>query len=259
MKFFSGLTIILASLLTAEALSIPNALQRRDGSDISLRDVSLNDLFKRKGGGGGGRGGGGGSSSSSSSSGSSGGGRTSSSSNIGGSTASGSGAARSYGGGAYYGGGATVPYRAGDRSTKGIRPVGLLPVAGLAFFPGLWLYGAYMYPYGSPYHYYNRSANRNESKPVTCLCQEYQPCGCDDNNDGQFLNQTIGNGTNLNSSLVQRAVVNGTDQFFINGSLPNGTTAPGGEGAGMSISGQALSSMGWAVMGTLVTAAMWSL
>ena len=58
MKFFSGLTIILASLLTAEALSIPNALQRRDGSDISLRDVSLNDLFKRKGGGGGGRGGG---------------------------------------------------------------------------------------------------------------------------------------------------------------------------------------------------------
>lgn len=259
MKFSSILTILLTSLCAVEALSVSNALQRREGSDISLRDVSLNDLFKRKGGGGGGRGGGGSSSSGSSSSGSSGGGRTSSSSNVGGSTSAGSGAARSYGGGAYYGGGASVPYKAGDRSTGGIRPIGLLPVAGLAFFPGLWLYGAYMYPYGSPYHYYNRSANRNESKPVTCLCERYNPCGCDDNNDQSFLNNIIGNGTNLNGTLVQRAVVNDTDQFFINGTLPNGTTAPGGEGAGMSISGQALSHMGWALMGTLVTAAMWSL
>merc|ERR1712036_73425 len=234
MKFSSILTILLTSLCAVEALSVSNALQRREGSDISLRDVSLNDLFKRKGGGGGGRGGGG-------------------------STSAGSGAARSYGGGAYYGGGASVPYKAGDRSTGGIRPIGLLPVAGLAFFPGLWLYGAYMYPYGSPYHYYNRSANRNESKPVTCLCERYNPCGCDDNNDQSFLNNIIGNGTNLNGTLVQRAVVNDTDQFFINGTLPNGTTAPGGEGAGMSISGQALSHMGWALMGTLVTAAMWSL
>jgi len=62
MKFSSILTILLTSLCAVEALSVSNALQRREGSDISLRDVSLNDLFKRKGGGGGGRGGGGSSS-----------------------------------------------------------------------------------------------------------------------------------------------------------------------------------------------------
>lgn len=193
---------------------------------------------------------------------SSGGGRTSSSSNVGGSTSAGSGATRGYGGGAYYGGGAAVPYRAGGASSRGLRPVALLPVAALAFFPGLWLYGAYMYPYGSPYRYYNRTGNRNESKPVNCLCQENQPCGCDDNNDQSFLNSTIGDGTSLNQTLVRRAVVNGTDQFFINGSLPNGTTAPGGQddaSAGMGLSSQALQSMGWGVVGTFVAAAMWTL
>ena len=198
-------------------------------------------------------------SSSSSSSGGSSGGRTSSSSSSGGSTAKGSGPARSYGGGAYYGGGGAVPYTAGQRSAKGIAPVALLGVGALAFFPGLWLAGAYLYPYSHPYAFYNRSSNRNESKPVKCLCQQYQPCGCDDNDDSTFLNQTIGDGTNLNNTLVRVADVNGTSQIFLNGTLPNGTTAPGGEGAGMSLSGHALQSTGWAVMGTIVTLAMWTL
>jgi hypothetical protein len=116
-----------------------------------------------------------------------------------------------------------------------------------------------MYPYGAPYGFYNRTSRRNETKPVTCLCQEYQPCGCDDNQDSQFLNQTIGDGSNLNGTLVRVATVNGTDTIFLNGTLPNGTTAPGGEGAGMSLRGQTLQSMGWALIGTLVAAAMWSL
>jgi hypothetical protein len=74
-------------------------------------------------------------------------GRGSSSSNTGGSTKTGSGVTPNYGGGRYYGGGATSPYRSGARSPLGI--VGIpLAVGALAFYPGIWLYGAYAYPYG---------------------------------------------------------------------------------------------------------------
>ena len=71
------------------------------------------------------------------------------SSNIGGTTRQGSGVTPNYGGGRYYGGGATTPYTAGSRSPLGIAAIPLAFGAGaLAFYPGLWLYGAYAYPYG---------------------------------------------------------------------------------------------------------------
>jgi hypothetical protein len=73
----------------------------------------------------------------------------SSSSNNGGRTKTGSGVTPNYGGGRYYGGGATSPYQSGSRSPLGIAAVPLaFGVGALAFYPGIWLYGAYAYPYG---------------------------------------------------------------------------------------------------------------
>jgi hypothetical protein len=62
------------------------------------------------------------------------------------------------------------------------------------------------------------------------LCQEYSPCGCDENNDDKYLNDLVGNGSYaaLNKSLVTVSDVNGTRNLVLNGTLPNGTTAPGG-------------------------------
>jgi hypothetical protein len=70
----------------------------------------------------------------------------SSSSNTGGATKTGSGVTPNYGGGRYYGGGATSPYTSGLRSPLGIAAVPLA-FGALAFYPGIWLYGAYAYPY----------------------------------------------------------------------------------------------------------------
>ncbi|KAK5663551.1 hypothetical protein OQA88_3982 [Cercophora sp. LCS_1] len=239
------------------ALSIATAfVADRARTDITPRQPDEhvgNEFWKRRGGGGGGgRGGGGGSSGSSggrggSSSGSgssgstgssggtrsggssgSGGGRGSSTSSVGGRTTTGSGPAPAYGGGKYYGGGAAVPYKAGDRSRSGINPVLLGAGAAVAFWPGLWLYGAYMYPYTHHHSFYNASSKQNETKPVTCGCDPYQVCGCDENGDQQYLSDIVGNGTNLNSTLVAVGTVDGVQRILINGTLPNGTTAAGG-------------------------------
>ncbi|CAL3972928.1 unnamed protein product, partial [Diplocarpon coronariae] len=91
---------------------------------------------------------------------------------------------------------ATTPYTAGARSPLGIAPV-FLGVGLLSIYPGLWLYGAYSYPYGNPYSFHNRTGRQNntsiatrdvhvgaleirqddggvnETKPVTCLCAAY--------------------------------------------------------------------------------------
>ncbi|RMZ67333.1 conserved glycine-rich [Pyrenophora seminiperda CCB06] len=257
----------LAFLVAAQAISaasIPetsNALhaikaRRNEPSEITNPDFTLE---RRKGGGG--RGGGsssGGSSSGGgrSSGGSSGGssGRTSSSSNTGGATRSGSGPARSFGGGKYYAGGASTPYKAGSRTpSKGLLAGALiLPATLLLVMPGLWLYNVYPYYYNNPYRFYNRTATnddnnnnnndkrglwtrqtqgRNESLPVMCLCQEYSVCGCEENdNDQSYLNDLVGNGSYaaLNKSLITVSTVNGTKTLVLNGTLPNGTTAPGG-------------------------------
>ncbi|RDL33216.1 uncharacterized protein BP5553_08655 [Venustampulla echinocandica] len=258
--------------------------------------ADIKELWKRRGGGG--SGGRGGSSSGSSSSGSSsssssssgtgssgssrggtGGtgstgstgssssanrGSSSPSSNIGGSTKTGSGVRPNYGGGRYYGGGATAPYAAGGRSPLGLAPV-FLGVGLLAVLPGLWLYGAYSYPYHHPYSFHNRTARANattttsssaiptatnaarsvllnarqdtgvqQQKPVTCLCAAYAVCGCDDNDDTTFLDALIGDGdyNKLNHTLVTVADINGTSTIILNGTLPNGTTAADGQDDG---------------------------
>jgi hypothetical protein len=88
---------------------------------------------------------------------------------------------------------------------------------------------------------------------VTCLCAAYAECGCDDSDNTTFLDSLIGDGSyaNLNLSLVNVADVNGTSTILLNGTLPNGTTIPGGtedaNGAGVSM--QALvQSSGYLVM-----------
>jgi len=215
-------------------------LARVDDSKRALtyteRDVESISLEKRKGGGGGhgsgGKGGSSGSSGESSSGGSKGG--SAPNSNSGGTSKGGSGVRPTYSGGRYYGGGAAVPYAAGQRTPNGLVPIGLLGIGALAFFPGAWLYGAYLYN-SNPYTFHNDSSGNNETKPVDCLCQEYSVCGCDNNTDPTYMNSVIGNGdvSTLNQSLVRVADVNGTSTIFINGTLPNGTTA----NAAMSLKG----------------------
>lgn len=179
-------------------------------------------------------------------------GKGSTSSNTGGATKQGSGVQPSYGGGRYYGGGSTTPYRSGLASPLGLPAVFLVGSA-LAFYPGVWAYGAYGYNYHNPYTFRNHSATNstskrstedmwydavvrrqdtgvNETKPVTCLCAAYLECGCDDNGNTTFLDSLIGDGSYaaLNKTLVDVANINGTSTIVLNGTLPNGTTTSGG-------------------------------
>lgn len=190
----------------------------------------------------------------------SGGGRTSTSSNEGGRTVSGSGVRPAYGGGRYYGGGATAPYAAGSRSPLGLAPFLILPVAALAIFPGLWLYGVYSYPYSHPYTFVNQTLTNatnpngvNQTLPINCLCQQYSECGCDDNTDSTYLHDLVGNGSYaaLNQSLVRVSDVNGTRSIVLNGTLPNGTTASGGTDSAAPRQG-VLEYAGYWVMGAIV-------
>ncbi|KAI0422824.1 hypothetical protein F5X98DRAFT_325253 [Xylaria grammica] len=198
------------------------------------------ELWKRKGGGGGGgRGSSGGSSGGSrggSSSGSTGGrsgGLGSSTSNTGGRTTTGSGPPPTYGGGGFYGGGATAPYKAGN-------PVGLIAPAlltgavlgGIGFAGIHYLNGGWVYPYQHHYWYHNATTMMNETKPVICVCDANDPCTCDDNGNQTYFNSVIGNGSyeGLNHTLVAIAKneTTGNLTIYINGQVPNGTTAAGG-------------------------------
>lgn len=264
-RLISGLAYLALLGNTINAVSLPdpknnialNYLEEHGASAPRSTDVVSPDhsLERRKGGGGrgGGSSGGGGGGSGRGSGG--GGTRTLPNSNAGGSTSAGSGASRSYGRGGYYAGGAAVPYTAGQSTRRGL-PAGplLLGGAALAIMPGLWLYSVYPYHYTSPYRFYNRTANStnnnnnnnnnarsivirqsqqqgaNETLPVVCLCQEYSVCGCEENTDQAYIDDLIGNGSYaaLDKSLVTVSQVNDTRTLVLNGTLPNGTTAPGG-------------------------------
>lgn len=181
---------------------------------------------------------------------------SSSSSNRGGTSRSGSGRQPTYAGGSSYAGGAATPYAAGGRSPRGIFPF-LLPIGALAFFPGIWLYGAYAYPYSHHYNYTNDTSKQNESLPVVCLCQEYSECGCDENNNGTFY-QDLFNGTvPKNSSDVRVVNVNGTETIYINGTLPNGTTLRDPNAS--SASNHAAEAAGYWMMVAVVVGTVWGL
>ncbi|KAJ6786487.1 hypothetical protein PWT90_06892 [Aphanocladium album] len=246
--------VIALSLLTsASAAAIGEPL------NIARVDVQEHDLFKRKGGGGGGgRGGGsssGGRGGSSSGSGSSSSGSSGSSGGRGGSSSSGSGSSGSsgssgnrggsgsgsssssgnrggsvpqprYGGGQYYAGGSKTPYSAGRSSRPGgggIVP-GLLIGGALAFWPGLWLSGAYMYNYHDPYRFRNASNNnKEESLPIICGCAQNAECGCDENGNNTNIDELVGNGSyaNLNKSVINVGTKDGRKVLLINGTIEN--------------------------------------
>lgn len=85
-----------------------------------------------------------------------------------------------------------------------------------------------MYRYDDEYEYYNVTTEKDESRPIICACAEYSVCGCDDNDDTEYYDELIGNGSYaaLNKTIVNVAEVNGTMTILINGTLPNGTTVP---------------------------------
>ncbi|KAL2824743.1 hypothetical protein BDW59DRAFT_162167 [Aspergillus cavernicola] len=267
MKFALATTITLLLSSAVTSLSVPASdLAIRHGDVISAspkvaeldeRDLEGRDLEKRRGGGGGGgrggSGGGGGGSSGGSRPGS-----TSSSSNTGGYSSSGSGPRPTYGrGGGYYGGGSTSPYQSGSRSPLGLAPF-FLPIAALAFFPGLWLSGAHIYPFHNPYRYTNNTNHRNESIPVICLCEQYAVCGCEDNNNNTYYESLFDGTQPKNTSIVRVTDVNGTQTIAINGTLPNGTTAVNSELS----SAAALTLMqasGFWVLAAMVASAMYTL
>jgi len=274
MRFLSvgALLYLGASLVSAASIPAVRDLAIREElvSFEPLDARSYNELEKRKGGGG--KHGSGSSSSSSGSKSGSGGSSTgssysfSSTSNTGGRTRSGSGVRPAYGGGRYYAGGASVPYNAGARSPRGISPF-LFPAAALGFFPGLWLYGAYAYPYSHHYYYRNTTTNANQSVPVECLCQEYNECSCDDNGNSTYVSDlmnTTDGSPPKNSSIVKVVDFgNGTEKVFINGTLDNGTTASGGTDP--SNSSEVPSSVGntiaqysgyWVMIATVIAAVM---
>ncbi|KAG7415114.1 hypothetical protein Forpe1208_v005732 [Fusarium oxysporum f. sp. rapae] len=221
--------VVLFTLITstvASAVDVPRHIKRIE----SEPSADEHELYKRRGGGGGGaRGGssGGGSrgSSGSGSRGSSGSGGSRSSGGGGGSR--GVGPQPSFAGGRYYPGGSSKPYKSGVSSPGRIAPYALGGAA-LAFWPGVWLYGAYMYPYSHPYHYHNDTSDEDEERDVLCGCSRYEYCACDDNNSTQYFDELIGNGSYdaLNKSIVNVAEVNGTMTILINGTLPNDTALP---------------------------------
>jgi hypothetical protein len=236
----AGITI--ASIIATPILDSSNTVTLPSGAAYQSRQVvSFGHSVERRKGGGGHSGGG-------HSSGARGG-------NSGGSRSSGSGSPRSFGHGGFYGGGAAVPYLAGSRTPKGL-PAAPLLVYGvlLAIMPGDWLCGVYPYHFNIPYHFYNSTAHTNtdnedapwsgtqsfanqenghganETLPVICLCQEFSVCSCDENDDPSYIGDLVRNGSYgaLNKTLVTVSYVDNKRTLILNGTLSNGTTAPGG-------------------------------
>jgi hypothetical protein len=62
------------------------------------------------------------------------------------------------------------------------------------------------------------------------LCQQYSECGCDDNGNSTYLDSLVkdtnGDGIPDNTTNYFVGSVNGTRGIYIDGTLPNGTTAP---------------------------------
>ena len=150
-------------------------------------------------------------------------------------------------------------------------------VAISVLFHGLWLYPVYYYPYTEPFTFYNASVGANQTKPVQCLCEQYQECGCEENTDPTYISSVLGNGSinALNQTLVQVSTVNGTSTILINGTLENGTTSAGGNATSTGSSatstggstsaaagrfgGKAMGVVGWIVVGGAIACSLMTL
>lgn len=132
--------------------------------------------------------------------------------------------------------------------------------AAAVIFPGIWLYGAYQYNYNNPYRFRNTTANENQTVPVTCLCEQYRACGCDDNDDTAFLSSVVGDGNyaKFNRSLINVANVNGTRTIVLNGTLPNGTD-PNAKSSSSASRSVVLENAGFWVVGAIVGGMLWML
>lgn len=171
----------------------------------------------------------------------------------------GAGSPRAFGGGRYYGGGGARPFKSGSRTPiAGIAGI-LFIGAALAFWPGMWLYGANMYHYNDRYRFHNATTDEEEELPVICACDPYNPCGCEENNSTEYVQALIGDGSyrDLNQSLVTVAEVNGTKTLLVNGTLMNGTEPPvpeddEGAGAGLRAMVEALGY--WPMVAAVISA-----
>lgn len=133
-------------------------------------------------------------------------------------------------------------------------------MAALAFIlPAAWAYGAYAYPYNNHYRYYNETSHQNTSLPVVCVCQEYQECGCDDNNNRTYYESLFNGTTPHNTSDVRVVTINGTEKIYINGTLANGTTAERSSGSSTNAASGLLQASGFWVPVAVVAAMVWGL
>jgi hypothetical protein len=110
----------------------------------------------------------------------------------------------------------------------------------------------YWGPYGAYYYRINQTAPaepnntaHNTTDPVLCVCENYQPCGCDNANGSYTL-----------PSDAKYAVINGTEYAIVNGTLENGTTAPGATSGGMGMGLYLTKSGTWASWMVFVLAAV---
>lgn len=101
---------------------------------------------------------------------------------------------------------------------------------------------------------------------MTCLCEQYSACGCDDANNSTFLDGILGDGNlaNLNKSLVNVGNVNGTKTIVLNGTLPNDTVADASTSTGSASTSAAnrqllLETSGFWLLGAIVGATVWFL
>jgi hypothetical protein len=97
--------------------------------------------------------------------------------------------------------------------------------------------------------------------PIVCLCQRYSTCGCDDNTDDDYfsslLNDTNSQNLPRDSEIVKVAAADGTTKIYVDGSLPNGTTAPDPSiTEAAAVSGKLLKMGGYWVMAALSVAAV---
>lgn len=116
---------------------------------------------------------------------------------------------------------------------------GLLLGSALGFGIASYPHGAYRYPHSQKYTFHNVTTDREETKPVDCVCGKDLPCGCEDNTDKKYLDELIGNGSYaaLNKSLVDVGEYRGESTIRINGTLPEGTTAENVESGDGNVNG----------------------